>query len=52
MSDTYYCVFNAKGNYVCYNSKSLKKAQEVVDQIAGAYIVLHDLVDGILTERA
>jgi hypothetical protein len=51
MSDTYYCVFNAKGDSV-FQHQSLAKAQEVVDQIAGAYIVLHDLVDGILTERA
>ena len=51
MSNTFYCVFNAKGDPVCYNSKSLAKAQAVVDKISGAYIVIHDLVDGLLTER-
>jgi hypothetical protein len=51
MSNTYHCVFNAKGDSV-FTHQSLEKAQAVVDQIAGAYIVLHDLVDGVLTERA
>ena len=50
MSDTYYCVFNAKGDSV-FQHQSLEQAQAVVDQIKGAYIVIHDLVDGWLTER-
>ena len=51
MSDTYYCVFNAKGDSV-FQHQSLKKAQAVVVQIPESYIVIHDLVDGLLTERA
>ena len=50
MSNTFYCVFNAKGDSV-FQDQSLEKAQAVVDQIKGAYIVIHDLVDGWLTER-
>lgn len=51
MSNAYYCVFNANGDWL-FTDKSLEKAQAVVAKVAGSYIVTHDLVDGWLTERA
>jgi hypothetical protein len=51
MSEAHYCVFNANGDLL-FADKSLEKAQAVVVQVAGSYIVTHDLVDGWLTERA